>query len=392
VKLLYTITSYPPAVGGAQIHTHLLAQQIQKTHEVAVSCHWSQNRTDWLLGTTLKQPTAHHQYVFEGISITQLGFSLRQKLSLLPYIACYYPLMSFSLPPIARTISKTLQPVASRTDLIHNVRMGREGLSYASLQLARQKNIPFVFTPLHHPRWTGWRYRQYIELYRQADAIIALTMAEKQTLVELDVSPEKIHITGIGPVLSTHASPSNFQAKYGITEPFVLFLGQHYRYKGYQQLLKATRTVWLQHPDTHFVFAGPSVKNSEKVFAEFADSRIHRLGTVSLQDKTDALAACTLLCVPSTQESFGGVYTEAWHFRKPVVGGNIPAIADVIQDGVDGYLVEQKPEMIAERIVNLLDYPDQAEKMGRVGYQKVCTRYAWTQLAAATEKIYEAIA
>ena len=41
------------------------------------------------------------------------------------------------------------------------------------------------------------------------------------------------------------------------------------------------------------------------------DPRIHRLGSLNLQQKTNALAACTLLCVPSTQESFGCVYTEA---------------------------------------------------------------------------------
>lgn len=390
MKLLYTITSYPPAVGGAQIHTHLLVQKLQENHNISVTCHWNKNRTDWLLGTTLKQPAAK-RYVIDGISVEQLGLSLKQKLSLVPSLAFYYPAMGRALKPISNTIAELLCQSTNNLDLIHNVRMGREGLSWGSLKLARAKDIPFVFTPLHHPRWTGWRYRQYIELYKQADAVIALTMTEKRTLIQLGVAPDNIHVTGIGPVLSPQASPSAFRTKHKLETPFVLFLGQHYAYKGHQQLLEATKAVWLQHPDTHFVFIGPSVKNSERAFIEFPDSRIHRLGTVSLQEKTNALAACTLLCVPSMQESFGGVYTEAWQFGKPVIGGNIHAIADVIQDGMDGYLVEQKPGMIAERIVDLLSHPDRAEAMGRAGYKKVSTYYSWPRLATATEEIYGAV-
>jgi glycosyltransferase involved in cell wall biosynthesis len=390
MKLLYTITGYPPAIGGAQIHTHLLIQQIKKEHDVTVACHWSQNRTDWLLGTTLNHPAAR-QYVIDDVPVNQLGLALSQKLSLLPYVASFYPLMEVALPPIYNTIADILQPSATQTDLIHNVRMGREGLSWASYSLAKRKDIPFVLTPLHHPRWKGWQYRKFLQLYKQADAVIALTTAEKKTLIDLGINPNNVYVTGIGPVLSPQDDPESFRSNYDLTEPLVLFLGQHYAYKGYRQLLDATAIVWLQHPDTHFVFMGPAVGKSEEVFAECSDPRIHRLGAVSLQDKTNALAACTLLCVPSVQESFGGVYTEAWHFGKPVIGGNIPPIADVIQDNIDGYLVEQQPNIIADRIIDLLNHPDKAAHMGKAGQKKTEKYYTWHRLAAATEQVYRSV-
>jgi glycosyltransferase involved in cell wall biosynthesis len=390
MKILYTITSYPPAIGGAQIYAHQIIQHIQKRHTVAATCHWSENRTDWLLGTTLKQPAGRH-YVIDGIPVSQLSLSCKQKLALLPCVAFYYPLMDFALKPIANNIADLLQSSAIQAELIHNVRVGREGLSWASFNLAKQKGIPFVFTPLHHPRWTGWRYRKYIQLYQQADALIALTKAEKQILVKLGVHPEKIHVTGMGPMLSSEANSKGFCEVHNVTGPMVLFLGQHYPYKGYRQLLEATNLVWAQHPDTHFVFIGPAVKKSEATFLEYTDPRIHRLGSVSLQDKTNALAACTLLCVPSMQESFGGVYTEAWYFGKPVIGGNIPAIADVIHEGTDGYLVEQKPSVIADRIIDLLDHPDRAASMGQAGREKVEKFYTWERLAKATEQVYQSL-
>jgi glycosyltransferase involved in cell wall biosynthesis len=110
---------------------------------------------------------------------------------------------------------------------------------------------------------------------------------------------------------------------------------------------------------------------------------------VSLAVKTAALAACDLLCVPSTQESFGGVYTEAWSFGKPVIGCPIPAVKAVITDGQDGYLVEQEAAAIADRINYLLHHPDQGARLGQAGYAKVQGRYSWPQLARQTLAVYD---
>ncbi|NJL86661.1 MAG: glycosyltransferase family 4 protein [Leptolyngbyaceae cyanobacterium SM1_1_3] len=392
MHLLYTVTAYPPSLGGAQIHHHLLAQQMQQRgHTLQAVTHWDSNRTDWLLGTTLRSPTTPHPYTLDGISVHRLGLSWLDKLRLVPFVALYYPLMPLALPAIAGSLTRQLAPYAQPADLIHNVRMGREGISYASYQAARQQDIPFVFTPVHHPRWVGWRYRAYINLYRQADAVIALTPAEKKVLIELGVAEQKIQVTGIGPVLAEQADGDRLRQALNISGPIVLFLGQHYEYKGYRELLVATARVWQQFPETHFVFVGPGVRQSEQYFQQFQDARIHRLGAVSLQQKTDALAACYLLCVPSAQESFGGIYTEAWCFAKPVIGCNIAAVADVIDEGKNGFLVAQDPAAIAERIGYLLEHPAQAAAMGRAGQQKVENCYTWQRLAAKTEAVYKQI-
>jgi glycosyltransferase involved in cell wall biosynthesis len=390
MRLLYTLTAYPPYLGGAQLHQHILAQQLQKRHAIQSICHWQKNRTDWLLGTTLKAPSREYDYEIDGISVHRLGISVWEKLQMAPFVAAYYPFMALALPAIARHFTHHLLPFATKSDLIHNVRIGREGLTYASLQAARKYSIPFVFTPVHHPRWVGWRYREYLKLYALADAVIALTSTEKQTLIQLGVREDRIAVTGIGPVLAPEAHPENFLSTHTtIQEPFVLFLGQHYPYKGYRQLLEAAPIVWEKYPEAHFVFIGPDVKQSEQAF-ENCDRRIHRLGSVDLQTKTDAIAACTMLCVPSTQESFGGVYTEAWCFNKPVIGCPISAVAEVVTDGVDGYLVEQEPFQIAEAIGHLLANPSLAESMGQAGHHKVEQRFTWEHLAQKTEQAYQA--
>jgi glycosyltransferase involved in cell wall biosynthesis len=391
MRLLYTLTTYPPAIGGAQLHQHLLAKQLQKHHQIQVVTHWNQNRTDWLLGTTLRAPGVSDDYSIEGIKVHQIGLSRLEKLALAPYIPIYYPLMDIALPAIASCLEKHLHPYAAKADLVHNVRIGREGLSYASLQAARHYDLPFILTPVHHPRWVGWRYRAYLKLYQLADAVIALTQAEKHILMDLGVREERIHVTGHGPILAEQADAAAFKARYQLDEPIILFLGQHYAYKGYRQLLEAAPKVWEHFPEAQFVFIGPAVKQSEQDFQRFRDPRIHRLGAVNLQDKTDALAACSLLCVPSTQESFGGVYTEAWSFSKPIIGCQIPAVAEVVSDGVDGYLVRQDAQAIAESICQLLRHPTQAEAMGKAGTEKLQQRFSWERLAAKTEQIYQQV-
>jgi glycosyltransferase involved in cell wall biosynthesis len=391
MRLLYTLTTYPPSAGGAQLHQHLIAQHLRPEHHIQIVSQWDDNRTDWLLGTTLRAPAHSADYSIDDIPVHRFGLSVWEKLSIAPYVLIYYPLMDVALPPIAACLERYLRPYAVNADLIHNVRIGREGLSYASFQAARRCNIPFVLTPVHHPRWVGRRYRAYRKLYGLADGVIALTNAEKRILVDLGVREERIHVTGMGPVLAPHADPAAFLGQHAITGPMVLFLGQHYRYKGYQEVLRAASMVWEKVPEAHFVFIGPPVGRSEQVFAASSDPRIHRLGRLDLQGKTNALAACTLLCVPSLQESFGGVYTEAWSFNKPVIGCPIPAVAEVITDHVDGYLVAQEPAQIAERICYLLLNPRCAESMGAAGLHKVERCYSWKRLSELTEQAYQNI-
>jgi glycosyltransferase involved in cell wall biosynthesis len=390
MKLLYTLTAYPPYIGGAQLHQHLIGKHLLDRHSIQVLCHWNENRTDWLLGTTLNAPSKNYDYCIDKIPVHRIGLTIREKLHLAPLILPYYPLMSKVLPIISRVLENNIDKYVQSMTLIHNVRIGREGLSHASLKLAHKYDIPFIFTPVHHPRWVGWRYKEYLKLYRLADRVIALTQTEKRILIELGVKEDRVVVTGHGPIIASDSNPENFLSAYPhIEAPFVLFLGQHYSYKGYVQLLQAAPIVWQKYPEINFVFIGPSIKQSDQAFDK-SERRIHRLGSVDLQTKTNAIAACTMLCVPSTQESFGGVYTEAWSFAKPVIGCPIPAVSEVVTDGVDGCLVSQEPASIAEAICHLFANSSLAESMGQAGLAKVRQRYTWEKLARKTEQVYEA--
>ncbi len=394
MKLLYTLTTYPPSTGGAQIHQHRLACHLSPKHRINVVTHWDNNRTDWLLGTTINAPSLSRDYTIDEIAVHSMGYCICEKVCMFPFAASYYLLMMAGFAPvrpIASIIRKYIEPYAETADLIHNVRLGREGISVASYMSAKKHDIPFVLTPVHHPRWGGRKYRTFNNLYKAANALFALTNAEKEILISLGASPDRVHVIGHGPVIEKEAFPEDFLARHHIDGPMVLFLGQHYPYKGYNELLKAAPIVWEKFPRTHFVFIGPAVGQSESIFMQNPDPRILRLGNVSLQEKTDALAACSLLCVPSTQESFGGVYAEAWCFGKPVIGCPIPAVSEVISNGVDGFLAEQNPIQIAQKIVMLLEDDSLAAQIGAAGKKKVEEKYTWNRIAEHVETIYNSL-
>lgn len=392
MKILYSLTSYPPAIGGAQLHTHQVVKRLAASNSVQVITQWTQHRTDWLLGTTLNAPHELQAYEVDGVPVQPITLTHRERWHLAPYVMSYYLLKALAIDRISDVLAEKINEHAQNIELLHNARIGREALSYASLKVARRRDVPFVFVPYHHPRWVGWVYKEYIALYRQADAIIALTNAEKKKLIELGVPEERIFITGMGPTISATTDASRVCHKYALSNSaIVLFIGQQYQYKGVEALLHASKQVWLKFPETRFVFVGPRTRFSERLFAQVDDRRIIELGKVTLQEKSDLLAACTLLCVPSMQESFGGVYTEGWMMEKPVIGGDIPAIRDVISEGQDGYVVKQDAATIAERICYLLDNPTLATTMGAHGKKKVLERYTWDKLASKTRQVYQAV-
>lgn len=385
IGVQFCLSAYPPSTGGAQAHTRQLVMAlVAHGHRATVSAFWDTSRTDWLLGTTLLAPETLG-WTHEGQRISRPSLSLPRRLAHLPFLPFHYPFPTLTTPILSRLLQPGLEAtIPQNVELIHHVRIGREILAHASLAIARRRGIPFVLTPLHHPRWTGWRYREWNRIYREADLVFALTNQEKSALEDLGVDSAKIRVIGHAPSLQ---APSSIESNPTTSNPTILFLGQHYKYKGWRALLQAAPIVWRTHPETRFVFAGPDVGDSAKAFRA-PDPRIERLGKVDEATKARLLRDCALLALPSTQESFGGVFTEAWSFGKPVLGCPIPAVSELVQDGVNGLLRTQSPEALADGIRWILEHPKEAEAMGRAGNALVQEKFTWPAIAERVQEAY----
>jgi len=371
------------------VHLFETARRIARDHDVALVGHWDTERRDWLRASTVFSPRPMARTV-EGILIQRMGMPTRTRLRMLPWMATYYAQIGRSADRLAGLMLPQLEAVAGPADVVHNHRVGREFLSLASERLARRRRIPFVLTPYHHPRWTGWRYRPYLALYRRADLLCVMTRTEGQALERLGVDPARLLVVGSAPEVAGHADARAFRQRLQLEDqPLVLFLGQKYAYKGIDTLLKAAPQVWRGAPETRFVFVGPRTPYSRRLFAR-VDPRVMELDAVDQQEKANALAAATILCLPSSQESFGMVFLEAWTMGTPVIGGRIPAVSELIDDGGDGLLVT--PGNVGEltsALDRLLASPELRDRLGRTGQAKVARQFSWDRCARIQLEAYE---
>jgi len=384
-----TTTAYPPSIGGVQAYVADLCGHLQ-TFEADVVSLWLEHRTDWLLGTTLRLRGGDQ--ISPPAGVKRVSWSPGERLRMAPWVLAYYATVPIAARRIATQMVRSLDElVTSDHTLVHNHRIGREFLAQASLSVAQKRRIPFVLTPYHHPRWKGYRYSGWTNVYRAADAVLAITAAEVDELVRLGVARERIRVVGGAADDPIPADAERFRARIGGSpDPIVLFVGQLYPYKGVARLLEAVDDLRASGKHLQLVFVGPETLFSRSLFAQTSRPWLHVLGAVDNQTKWDAYEAASVLCLPSSQESFGRVYLEAWSKNKPVIGGRIPAVMEVVTEGKTGLLVDptSAPEL-RRALERLLSDSDMAARLGAAGRQEVNERFNWRRVAARVEGVYE---
>lgn len=101
-----------------------------------------------------------------------------------------------------------------------------------------------------------------------------------------------------------------------------------------------------------------------------------------------------MLVLPSTTEaeSFGIVLIEAMACKKPVIGSKIGGIPYVIDNKVNGLLVEPKnSKQLAKAIIKILKNPNLARYMGKNGYIKVTGFFQWDEKVKETNQVFQEI-
>jgi glycosyltransferase involved in cell wall biosynthesis len=102
------------------------------------------------------------------------------------------------------------------------------------------------------------------------------------------------------------------------------------------------------------------------------------LGRVSAQQLARHYAESSIFCLPTRHEPFGIAFVEAMMHRLPVVATRVGAIPDMVDEGVNGYLVSpEDPQALAKALCKLLADPAHCQAMGGRGYQKAADLYTW---------------
>ena len=140
------------------------------------------------------------------------------------------------------------------------------------------------------------------------------------------------------------------------------------------------------------VIAGDG-EERERLAATVADAdlseRVKLVGTISQPELLHYLAHCRAVCFPPVSEDYGFVTVEAFASRKAVVtctdsGGP----AELVSDGVEGFVSDPTPEALAQRLRQLMDDAALAERMGHQAYVRG-SHLTWPDTVKALTAIHD---
>ena len=121
-------------------------------------------------------------------------------------------------------------------------------------------------------------------------------------------------VVGIGSQIPDAVDPERARQKFGLRNPFIIYVGRIDANKGCEELFRHfSEYADRSSRPLDLVLIGTPVLPIPQ------DPRIKHLGFVADQDKFDALAAAELLVMPSPYESLSMVALEAWALGRPVL-------------------------------------------------------------------------
>ena len=213
---------------------------------------------------------------------------------------------------------------------------------------------------------------------RLADFILPVTVAERSFFLNHGLKKEKVGRFFLG-VESQLLKDKSVPYEEG---DFILYLGQEGEHKRIPLLIKAMVNLWAKGAKEDLVIAGARTQYSwtiDRLINELPLKwrfRVHRYNNISEEEKIYLLDRCLVMVNPSSYESFGLVFLEAWARKKPVVAARIPALEEIIEDGVDGLLFEDKNQQDLEnKLELLLSNRKLARTMAENGYEKVLKKF-----------------
>ena len=380
----FVITEAWPIMGGLQkLPVRLGGEMIRQSHTARIFARFGDHKPSFR--DYFRKVPPRKQWEVDGVPSETLHVGSGRRALLAPVMQCMgrQGTRALGVWLYQQCFGHALRDAAKEVDVLHYFGSGVEATGFAALYAARSRGIPFVVQPAIHAGQWGERPTD-VALYNKADTVVAHTEVERKRLVEIGVKvPTRTVMLGVDE--STGGDGAAFRSAHNVRGPMVLFLGRKTREKGVELVVRAFEKIVRMVPDCILVVAGPG-----QLPPEFSIPGVLDLASLSDAEKHRALAACDALCVPSEGESFGMVYFEAWHYRKPVIGLRLTTLEETIGQCGGALLVERSPEAVADALQVLLSNPSLRRRMGEAG-KRQAVRHSWLDAAQSCMEIYRVV-
>ena len=245
-----------------------------------------------------------------------------------------------------------------------------------------------------------WR-RQFDSWLRRAAGVLVPSHSTRADLLEHHrVDEARVHVTPLGVDMEAFAPapPEAVDAarrKYGIDQPYALYIGGIEPRKNLEALVRAFATT---KPGTRLVIAGGSVrwdpKAADRLDAVIAGlppaarERIVRTGYVGDREKIALMSGATLVVYPSLYEGFGFPVLEGFAAGLPVLTSNVSSLPEITGDAA--FAVDPRDEQaIAAGITQLFEDPDLRAMLSAAGVTRAA-RFTWEATARCTAEALHA--
>lgn len=283
----------------------------------------------------------------------------------------------------------------SRPDLVHVHNPTIYGLMSPALRMARARVVVhFHIDPTQDEvRWA----------LRHRPAAVITCSKHIQSLIRdfWDVSEEAVPIVAVQNAvdLTRFHSGDKTEAKHlvnaPVDRPLLLMMANLAPHKGQLTALRALRHLLDRGVDAEAWFAGEE-RGGDGTFARELQQLTASLGLEHrvrwLGFRTDGpllMRASDFFLLPSTHEGLPLSVLEAQASGTIALGSPIPGIAEVIQDGMTGFLVDpEAAQTYADRIESAVKSPDLADGLRRRAMTAVEARHSWAGYLANVRGLY----
>lgn len=175
-----------------------------------------------------------------------------------------------------------------------------------------------------------------------------------------------------------------YNAKY-----LIFSVGRLIDWKGMDILIMAMPEVIKKIPEVKLVIggSGPKKEALKKLVKDLGlEDKVILTGYLENVDMPKYYASADVFVLPSINlngqtEALGVVLLEAMASGCPVIGSNVGGVPDIIQDGVNGFLVKEKsPADMANSIVEILLNDQIRDKFKINGLKTVNERFLWQKI------------
>jgi glycosyltransferase involved in cell wall biosynthesis len=259
---------------------------------------------------------------------------------------------------------------------------------YAGLLGYWLRRTPFVITRrVMRPQKRSWARDR---AYHSAAAVAAVSTAVSHHIRQTYPAIEPIVIPSAHAELPVDASVTMAIRDRYPGKKIIGHVGTYFhRVKGQLTIIEAAHRAAREHPDWHFLLIGAG--KDESLFREKIGALQNIELTGFVDNVGDYLAACDVFVFPSLDEALGSSLLDAMQFGLPIVASRAGGIPEIVEDGVNGILVD--PESAGQLYAGIERLTRESEEAAamHLANRSRAAQFSTARMADSYERLYRKI-